>query len=166
MADNLNILTMKDQQSLSWRARGGFLARGDSCPARKRLATTLIKVLTGVERQDRGVIELDGREILAKSPHHAQTLGISTVYQEVNLCPNLSIAENILIGREPRFAGSIDWRRLNARAAQILEWLEIDVDVRQSVGMYPVAIQQMAILRWRFRLVVDSGRTYVKSGGA
>ena len=83
--------------------------------------STLIKVLTGVERQDRGVIELDGREILAKSPHHAQTLGISTVYQEVNLCPNLSIAENILIGREPRFAGSIDWRRLNARAAQILE---------------------------------------------
>lgn len=108
--------------------------------------STLIKVLTGVERPDRGVIELDGHEILAKSPHHAQVLGISTVYQEINLCPNLSVAENILLGREPRWAGSIDWRRLNARAAQILEWLEVDIDVRQSVGMYPVAIQQMVAI--------------------
>ena len=108
--------------------------------------STLIKVLTGVERADHGVIELDGREIVAKSPHHAQTLGISTVYQEINLCPNLSVAENILIGREPHWAGGIDWRRLNARAAQILEWLEVDVDVRQSVGMYSVAIQQMVAI--------------------
>ncbi len=108
--------------------------------------STLIKVLTGVERPDRGVIKLDGREILAKSPHHAQMLGISTVYQEINLCPNLSVAENILLGREPRWAGSIDWRRLNARAAQILEWLEVDIDVRQSVGMYSVAIQQMVAI--------------------
>jgi simple sugar transport system ATP-binding protein len=108
--------------------------------------STLIKVLTGVERQDAGVIELEGREILAKSPHHAQTLGISTVYQEINLCPNLSVAENILLGREPHRMGRIDWRRLNARATQILEWLEVDVDVRQSVGMYPVAIQQMVAI--------------------
>ncbi len=79
-------------------------------------------------------------------PHHAQMLGISTVYQEINLCPNLSVAENILLGREPRWAGSIDWRRLNARAAQILEWLEVDIDVRQSVGMYSVAIQQMVAI--------------------
>lgn len=108
--------------------------------------STLIKVLTGVERQDAGVIELEGREILVKSPHDAQTLGISTVYQEINLCPNLSVAENILLGREPHRLGSIDWRRLNARAASILEWLEVDIDVKQSVGMYPVAIQQMVAI--------------------
>ena len=84
--------------------------------------STLIKVLTGVERADRGVIELDGREIMAKSPHHAQTLGISTVYQEINLCPNLSVAENILIGREPRWAGSIRkpecWRSTSGTMAK------------------------------------------------
>ena len=108
--------------------------------------STLIKVLTGVERQDAGVIELEGREILVKSPHQAQTLGISTVYQEINLCPNLSVAENILLGREPHRLGSIDWRRLNTRAASILDWLEVDIDVKQSVGMYPVAIQQMVAI--------------------
>ncbi|MBP6440413.1 MAG: sugar ABC transporter ATP-binding protein, partial [Caldilineaceae bacterium] len=108
--------------------------------------STLIKVLTGVERQNAGVIELEGREILAKSPHEAQTLGISTVYQEVNLCPNLSVAENILLGREPHRFGGIDWRRLNARASEIMTWLDVDIDVKQSLGMYPVAVQQMVAI--------------------
>ena len=108
--------------------------------------STLIKVLTGVERQNAGVIELEGREILAKSPHEAQTLGISTVYQEVNLCPNLSVAENILLGREPHRFGGIDWRRLNARASEIMTWLDVDIEVKQSLGMYPVAVQQMVAI--------------------
>ena len=63
--------------------------------------STLIKVLTGVERQDKGTIMLEGKEVSIQSPQHAQDLGISTVYQEINLCPNLTVAENILIGREP-----------------------------------------------------------------
>ena len=75
--------------------------------------STLIKVLTGVERQNGGTILLDGQEIQAKTPQHAQTLGITTVYQEVNLCPNLSVAENILLGREPHRLGGIDWRKMN-----------------------------------------------------
>jgi len=108
--------------------------------------STLIKVLTGVNRQDAGTIELDGKEMLAKSPLQAQALGISTVYQEVNLCPNLSVAENILIGREPHRMGGIDWRALNARARKILTWLDVDIDVRQSLGMYPLAIQQMVAI--------------------
>jgi monosaccharide-transporting ATPase len=108
--------------------------------------STLIKVLTGVEHQDSGVIELAGKEIHARSPLHAQSLGISTVYQEINLCPNLSVAENILIGREPRTRWGIDWKRLNARAREILTWLDIDIDVRQSVGDYAVAIQQMVAI--------------------
>jgi len=108
--------------------------------------STLIKVLTGVERQNAGTILLEGKEILAKSPLHAQELGISTVYQEVNLCPNLSVAENILIGREPKKLGSIDWKRLNNQARQILQRLDIDIDVTQSLGMYPVAIQQMVAI--------------------
>jgi simple sugar transport system ATP-binding protein len=108
--------------------------------------STLIKVLTGVERQDAGTITLDGKEILAKSPLHAQELGISTVYQEVNLCTNLTVAENILLGREPKKWGSIDWKSLNHQARQILERLQIEIDVTQSLGMYPVAIQQMVAI--------------------
>ncbi len=64
--------------------------------------STLIKLITGVERPDSGQIILGGEIIHVKSPQHAQTLGISTVYQEINLCDNLSVAENILLGREPR----------------------------------------------------------------
>lgn len=108
--------------------------------------STLIKVMTGVERQDEGTITLDGKAASIKSPLHAQTLGISTVYQEVNLCTNLTVAENILIGREPRKFGMIDWKAMNARATQLLRRLNIDIDVTQALGMYSVAIQQMAAI--------------------
>jgi simple sugar transport system ATP-binding protein len=73
-------------------------------------------------------------------------LGISTVYQEVNLCPNLTVAENILIGREPMKWGGIDWRTMNARARQILHGLDVDLDVTQTLGICSVAIQQMAAI--------------------
>ncbi len=108
--------------------------------------STLIKVLTGVEKLDSGTIMLDGQPVSVKSPHHAQALGISTVYQEVNLCPNLSVAENILLGREPHKARSIDWSSLNAQANEKLHYLDIDIDVRQSLDMYSVAIQQMVAI--------------------
>ena len=108
--------------------------------------STLIKVLTGVERQDMGVISLEGKEALIRSPQHAQELGVSTVYQEVNLCPNLTVAENILIGRQPRKWGRIDWKTMNTRAGQILQGLDVDVDVTQTLDSYSVAIQQMAAI--------------------
>jgi galactofuranose transport system ATP-binding protein len=108
--------------------------------------STLIKVLTGVERPDKGVIMLDGKEVTIRSPQHAQGLGISTVYQEINLCPQLTIAENILIGREPMKLGSVDWKAMNAAANQILQNLDINIDVTQPLGYYPVAIQQMAAI--------------------
>lgn len=109
--------------------------------------STLIKVLTGVEKPDGGKIYLYGKETLIKSPMHAQELGISTVYQEVNLCPNLSVAENILIGREPMKRGLIDWRAMNAQAAEILKRiLDMDIDVSRLLGSYSVAIQQMVAI--------------------
>jgi simple sugar transport system ATP-binding protein len=108
--------------------------------------STLIKVLTGVERQDIGVITLEGKEVSIRSPQHAQELGISTVYQEINLCSNLTVAENILIGREPRKWGNIDWKTMNSRARQILHGLDIDLDVTQPLGSYSVAIQQMVAI--------------------
>jgi len=108
--------------------------------------STLIKALTGVERPDKGAINFDGKEVSIKSPQHAQEMGISTVYQETNLCPNLTIAENILIGREPMKWGSIDWKTMNSQAKDILLGLDIDLDVTQTLGSCSVAIQQMAAI--------------------
>jgi monosaccharide-transporting ATPase len=109
--------------------------------------STLIKVLTGVDRPDAGKIILDGRRIHTRSPQHAQTLGISTVYQEINLCTNLTVAENILIGREPRKLGRINWAKMNVQASDILNrWLDVDIDVTKPLGSYTVAIQQMVAI--------------------
>ncbi len=108
--------------------------------------STLIKVLTGVEQPDAGAIVLRGLPIRPASVLQAQTLGISTVYQELNLCPNLSVAENIHIGRFPMRAFGIDWRALERRAERILGELNIVIDVSQPLSRYPVAIQQMVAI--------------------
>jgi len=108
--------------------------------------STLIKILTGVEKPNKGTIMLNGKEVLMRSIQQAQGLGISTVYQEVNLCLNLTVAENIMIGREPLKLGSIDWGAMNDRAKQSLKRLDVDLDVTQTLGMCSVAIQQMAAI--------------------
>src|SRR4030095_8203170 len=108
--------------------------------------STLIKVLTGVEQPDQGTIELDGQLVQVRSPHHSQELGISSVYQEVNLCTNLSVAENVMLGREPRRFGGIDWRTMNLLASQALERLNVVVDVRKPLGTYLLALQHMVVI--------------------
>jgi simple sugar transport system ATP-binding protein len=108
--------------------------------------STLIKVLTGVEQPDKGTIELDGKLVQARSPQHSQELGISTVYQEVNLCTNISVAENIMLGHEPYRFGSIDWKKMNELANKAIVRLGIDVDVTQPLENYSVAIQQMVAI--------------------
>ncbi|WP_323143777.1 sugar ABC transporter ATP-binding protein [Massilia phyllosphaerae] len=108
--------------------------------------STLIKVLTGVYQPDSGSILLDGRPIRPRSTQDAQALGISTVYQEVNLCPNLSVAENIFIGRYPRRFGFVDWRSMRRQAAELLKRLQIEVDVGKPLASYPLAIQQMVAI--------------------
>jgi monosaccharide-transporting ATPase len=108
--------------------------------------STLIKVLTGVEQPDKGTIELNGKLVQVRSPEHSQELGISTVYQEVNLCTNISVAENIMLGREPHRFGSIHWRKMNEMAQEAINRLSIDVDVTQPLGDYSVAIQQMVAI--------------------
>jgi monosaccharide-transporting ATPase len=108
--------------------------------------STLIKVLTGVEILDGGEIFLAGNPIAPSSPHHAQQLGISTVYQEVNLCPNLSVAENIFIGREPMRFGRIDWKEINSRSEALLARMSLNIDVTQPLERYSVAIQQMVAI--------------------
>lgn len=107
--------------------------------------STLIKVLTGVEEFETGEIQIDGieKDIINKSPQEAQANGISTVYQEVNLCPNLSVAENLFIGREPKKLGMIDWKTMNRKSKELLDGLEIDIDVTKTLVNYSIALQQM-----------------------
>ena len=107
--------------------------------------STLIKVLTGVHEFESGSIHMAGNSnaIVNHSPQEAQANGISTVYQEVNLCPNLTVAENLFIGREPRKLGMIDWKQMNERSGKLLESLDIHVPPTQMREECSIAIQQM-----------------------
>jgi simple sugar transport system ATP-binding protein len=110
--------------------------------------STLIKVLTGVHPADGGEVWLDGRQVSIGGPQQAQEAGISTVYQEVNLCPNLTVAENIFIGREPYRRGRIRWPEVRRRAAELLARFDLDVDPVARLDTYSIAIQQLvAIVR-------------------
>ncbi len=109
--------------------------------------STLIKVLTGVYSIDEGHVELGQTPIKIMSPMDAQHAGISTVYQEVNLCLNLSVAENIYIGREPRRFGCILWKEMNRSAEQLLKKrMNLEIDVTQPLHHYSVAIQQLVAI--------------------
>ncbi|MGB8647963.1 MAG: sugar ABC transporter ATP-binding protein [Anaerolineae bacterium] len=154
MAGNVNILTMKGitksfpgvtaLENVDFSLRKGEIhaLMGENGAGK----STLIKVLTGVEHPDTGSIELGGAPVQVRSPQHSQALGISTVYQEVNLCTNISVAENIMLGHEPHRWGSIDWRKMNALAKQSLKRLDIDIDVARPLGNYSLAIQQMVAI--------------------
>ncbi|WP_034332641.1 sugar ABC transporter ATP-binding protein [Metabacillus halosaccharovorans] len=106
--------------------------------------STLIKVLTGVYTFDKGTITLEENPIKVSNPLEAQNLGISTVYQEVNLCMNLSVVENIFIGREIMKRGRLDWKEMNRQSKELLQTrLNLDIDVTKLLSSYSVAIQQM-----------------------
>ncbi|HKN30547.1 MAG TPA: sugar ABC transporter ATP-binding protein [Roseiarcus sp.] len=120
--------------------------------------STLIKVLTGAYRRDSGTIEFAGASIDFASPQQAQRGGVSTIYQEINLVPFRSVAENIFLGREYRRYGLLDWRRMNAEAADLLRRFAVEIDVRRPLMDFSTAIQQMvAIARavsFKARLVI------------
>jgi simple sugar transport system ATP-binding protein len=109
--------------------------------------STLIKALTGVYRDVSGTITVFGEHKRFTSPSQAQAAGISTVYQEISLCPNLTVEENILLGREPRRPGSIDWRAVRTRAQDSLKQLHLDqVDPGSVLSGHSVAIQQLVAI--------------------
>ncbi|MET9618368.1 sugar ABC transporter ATP-binding protein [Kitasatospora indigofera] len=108
--------------------------------------STLIKVLTGVHESDGGRVLLAGRPATITGPLQAQQAGISTVYQEVNLCPNLSVAENILIGREPRRLGLVHWAEVRRRAAEAVTALDLDLDVSMPLADCSIAVQQLVAI--------------------
>jgi monosaccharide-transporting ATPase len=108
--------------------------------------STLIKILTGVYVRDAGEIVFDGARVAFSSPHAAQLAGLSTIYQEVNLVPYRTVAENIFLGREPKRFGLLDWRRINSQATELLGRLGIAIDVTRPLYEYSIATQQMTAL--------------------
>ncbi len=106
--------------------------------------STLIKVLTGVYTKDEGEILLDGQEVHIKSPQDAQRMGISTVYQEITLCPNLSVAENMYIGRSENVIQN--WKQMNEGAEKILQSLDIPARATQQLASCSIAVQQMVAI--------------------
>ncbi|SER69047.1 simple sugar transport system ATP-binding protein [Gracilibacillus ureilyticus] len=108
--------------------------------------STLIKVLTGVYPIDQGTVTLEGNPVHISSPLKAQEHGITTVYQEVNLCSNLSVTENIFIGREIKKYGRLAWKEMHQRAEKLLERLQLKIDVTKLLSSYSVAIQQMVAI--------------------
>lgn len=108
--------------------------------------STLINVLTGVVAPDAGTIRLGGEIVAFASPQEAEAAGVRTLYQEVNLCPNLSVAENIFAGRQPKRFGAIDWPDIKRRAQAALLRLDVTLDVTRSLDAYPIAVQQMVAI--------------------
>ena len=105
--------------------------------------STLIKVLTGVIKKDAGTMVLDGKELNIQSVHDANANGISAVYQELDLIPELSIAENIFMGREILKHKRIDWKRTQVEAEKSLKSMGIELDVTQKLSQISTAMQQM-----------------------
>ncbi|MGW5126736.1 sugar ABC transporter ATP-binding protein [Streptomyces sp. NPDC004069] len=109
--------------------------------------STLIKVLTGVHRPDTGELRLDGRPVSFARPHEAQQAGVSTIYQEVNLVPMMSVARNIFLGREPKNRlRLIDFPRMHREAAELLAGFGVTADVRRPLNTLGVGTQQMVAL--------------------
>lgn len=108
--------------------------------------STLIKVLTGVYELDEGSITMSGNNIVNHSPEEAQKNGISTVYQEVNLCPNLTVGENLFIGREPKKGLCIDWAAVNKNSKKLLDDLHIEAEPDQMLEDCSIAVQQMVAI--------------------
>lgn len=116
--------------------------------------STLIKALTGVYAIDSGTITVAGNSRVFTHTADAQNAGISTVYQEVNLCTNLSVGENVMLGHEPRGATGIDWKAVHQEAARYLGGLGLTLDTRSILSSHSIAVQQLvAIAR---AMVIDS----------
>lgn len=109
--------------------------------------STMIKALTGVYGIDAGTITVAGTSVSFAGPGEAQAAGIATVYQEVNLVTNLSVAENILLGREPRNAvGMINFRKMRTHARGVLASLNLDIDPGSPLASHSLAVQQLVAI--------------------
>src|SRR5262245_2406721 len=105
--------------------------------------STLIKIITGVHRPDHGEIILNGESIQFNDPRDARANAIAAIYQEPNLFPDLDIAENIFVGRQPKRIGGVDWQKMYQDAAALLDSLGLNLNVRTKARTLSVAQQQM-----------------------
>jgi galactofuranose transport system ATP-binding protein len=121
--------------------------------------STLIKILTGAYIPDGGAITVDGEAVNFTTPQQAQALGIGTVYQEVNLLPNMTVVDNLFIGRQPtnRF-GFVDKGQMERRSREILATYGLDIDVRAELSTFSVAVQQIIAIA---RAVELSGKVLI-----
>ncbi|GHV37704.1 sugar ABC transporter ATP-binding protein [Synergistales bacterium] len=109
--------------------------------------STLLKILSGVYRPYEGRVLLRGQETRASSPTEAQRAGISTVHQELNLIPTLSVAENLFLGIQPlRAMRQIDWKKIHKEAEKVLSRLNLKIDVSEQLNSYSVAVQQLVAI--------------------
>jgi len=108
--------------------------------------STLIKVLTGVYPRNAGTVTFNDEEISPSCPGDAEKRGISCVYQEINLIPHLSVAENIVLGRQEKAYGFLNWRALYRKAEKALQRIGLDIDITQELGSCSVAVQQMVAI--------------------
>ncbi len=108
--------------------------------------STLIKTMTGVVARDAGTLSLSGVEIAPRSAAEATRAGIATVYQEVNLAPNLSVAQNLFLGRQPTRFGFVRETEMRRRARRLLAEFDIDIDVGAALGSYSVAVQHIVAI--------------------
>ncbi|QEE45089.1 sugar ABC transporter ATP-binding protein [Rhizobium sp. WL3] len=121
--------------------------------------STLIKILTGAYIPDGGMTSVDGENVNFTTPQQAQALGIGTVYQEVNLLPNMTVIDNLFIGRQPtnRF-GLVDKRRMERESREILTTYGLDIDVKAELSTFSVAVQQIIAIA---RAVELSGKVLI-----
>ena len=105
--------------------------------------STLLKILSGAQPPDSGTIAFDGREVRFASPHEAQAAGIVTIYQEFTLAPDMTVAENVFIGREPGSRFFISYRQLEAQTAELCKRIGLDRSPAALVRDLSVAEQQM-----------------------
>eukprot|EP01035_Chromulina_nebulosa_P010729 gene10729-biopygen8978 len=108
--------------------------------------STLIKILTGAYQRDAGTILFDGQDVSFASPAQSQGAGIATIYQEINLAPQRSVAENIYLSREPRLWGFLDRRAMREGARTVLKQFKLDIDVDMPVGRFSAATRQMVAI--------------------
>lgn len=129
-----------DQASLSIVAGEVHALMGENGAGK----STLMKTLAGAQSADTGEILLDGKAVRVDSPQTAIDLGINIIYQELNLVPHISVAENIFLGREPRIApGVIHWSKMNRQAQELMDGLGVRVNVKTEVRQLSLAQRQM-----------------------
>jgi simple sugar transport system ATP-binding protein len=142
LTKNFAALRALDQVDFSLRAGEIHALLGENGAGK----STLIKVITGVLSCDAGTVVLDAKEIAPRTAREALDAGIATVYQEVNLLPNLSVAKNLYLGREPTRFGIVRDGEMKRRAKTLLEGFGLHIDVAAPLGSYSVAIQHIAAI--------------------